>query len=139
MVMVKVWGAEVSWPPPSMPPSSWARTVTVATPLAFGADSKINVPSGPIAGGVMNMSGLSFSTVKLTCWRNSNAGPADRLVAHGIRWKRESSGTVTFGPAVKDGAAFGGVRRTLRRTPSDDTASAMIWPLPLIDVALNRV
>ena len=33
MVMVNVWGALVSSPPPS----SWARTVTVAVPLASGA------------------------------------------------------------------------------------------------------
>src|SRR5205085_822875 len=37
MLRVKVCGALVSWPPLAVPPLSWARTVTVATPKAFGA------------------------------------------------------------------------------------------------------
>ncbi len=35
--IVSVWGALVSLPPSAVPPSSWARTVTVAVPLAFAA------------------------------------------------------------------------------------------------------
>src|SRR6266516_1205076 len=37
-VIVKVWGALVSTPLFAVPPLSWIRTVTVATPLAFRAD-----------------------------------------------------------------------------------------------------
>src|SRR6516225_5734194 len=36
-VIVNVCGALVSTPPLAVPPSSWARTVTVAHPLASGA------------------------------------------------------------------------------------------------------
>jgi hypothetical protein len=35
--MVKVWTADVSTPPLSVPPLSWIWTETVAEPLAFAA------------------------------------------------------------------------------------------------------
>ena len=36
-VIVKLWGADVSTPPPAVPPLSCSTTVIVAVPFAFGA------------------------------------------------------------------------------------------------------
>ena len=78
---VNVCAALVSTPPLSVPPSSCARTVTVAEPKAFAAGVKVNVPSAAIAGWLLNSALLSFETRKSTTCVDSSAGPAEMLVA----------------------------------------------------------
>ena len=50
IVIVNVCGADVSTPPLAVPPSSCATTVTVAVPLAFGAEVYVSVPFEATAG-----------------------------------------------------------------------------------------
>src|SRR5918996_4776005 len=110
-VIANVCGALVSTPPFAVPPSSWARTVTVAEPCAEGAGVKVSVPSTATAGCAANRPELSFVTRNDTDWADSSAGPGVIAVAHAeTDCAPASSATDWSAPAANDGAEFTGVR-----------------------------
>ncbi len=65
-LIVKVCAALVSMPPLAVPPSSCARTVTVAEPFALRAGVNVNVPFAATAGCAENSPLLSLVTMKST-------------------------------------------------------------------------
>src|SRR5947207_11825760 len=75
-VMVKVCGPLVSMPPFAVPPLSWRRTVTVATPLASAAVDYGNVAALDAAGGEEKSAALSELTRNETVCEDSLAGTA---------------------------------------------------------------
>jgi hypothetical protein len=81
IVIVKAAAPLVSLPPLSVPPSSTARTVTMATPLASAAGAYVSFPSGATTGWTANSAGLSMPTLKLTFCDDSLPGPAEMPVA----------------------------------------------------------
>src|SRR5947209_14483451 len=109
-VIVTVCGAEVSTPPFAVPPSSWIFTVTVATPLAFGAGVKVRVPVDETAGWLLNRPLLLLLTMKSSVWPLSLPGPLPRVVAHPETvWAAASSFTVWSAPLVKLGTSLTGL------------------------------
>ena len=106
-VIVNCCVTEVSWPPLAVPPLSWSVTDTVAEPLALGADVKVSVPAGLIAGCTEKRPLLLFVTVKANVWPLSLAGPALIFAA----WFGMVCGplsSLTTGPAARAnvGASF---------------------------------
>ena len=77
----------------------------VAEPFALAAGVNVSVPAGETAGGVENSDGfVLFVTLNVTVW-NDSFGPGEIPVAHPeTLWAPASSSTVTFAPAVNDGA-----------------------------------
>src|SRR5207302_322431 len=73
-LMTRVAGADVSWPPLAVPPSSCSATVMVALPKVWAAGVYDSVPLGLIDGATANSDGLvSPDSVKLTDWPDSLA------------------------------------------------------------------
>jgi hypothetical protein len=64
-VMVNVWAAGVSIPPPAVPPLFLSTTVTVAASLAFGAGVKVRTPAALTAGCTEKRALLVLVTVKV--------------------------------------------------------------------------
>src|SRR5437879_10103292 len=107
MVIVKLWGAEVSLPPLAVPPLSCAVTVTVAVPLASGALVYVSVPFETTAGLAEKSDGLFVVTVKVTVCPDSSGGPAEMPVAQfGTLCGPASSFEVWSAPLVNDGASW---------------------------------
>ncbi len=96
MVSRNVCDALVSTPPAAVPPSSTARTVTIAAPCTPGAPSNVSVPSAATAGcpaGVKSVVSL-LETANETTWPASSAGPLVIAVAHpGTLWGPAFSST----------------------------------------------
>src|SRR6266540_2638408 len=75
-VMVSVAGVLALEPPLAVPPLSNNCAVTVAVPLALGADANVRVPLAAIAGGDENSAFLWLLTIVLTVWPDSLAVPS---------------------------------------------------------------
>ena len=71
----------MSLPPNAVPPSSTARTVTVAVPLAFGRGRVAQGPVRRTCGWAPNRAGLSLPTLNVTAWPVSLGGPGEMPVA----------------------------------------------------------
>src|SRR5262245_15518625 len=106
--MVKVWGAEVSLPPPAVPPLSCATRVIVDVPVALAVGVYVSVPVGDTAGAVLKIAGLLLPmTRNVTAWPLSDCGPGLMPVAHATACRPASSRVLWFPPPVNDGAWFG--------------------------------
>src|SRR6059036_1051142 len=111
-VMINVCGALVSTPPLAVPPLSLAVTVTVAAPLALGADRYVNVPADDTLGCTAKRPLLLLVTMKVTICpaATSSGGPARILVAQPVTvCVPASSRAVWSGPLVKLGGSLTGV------------------------------
>ncbi len=107
-VIVNVCVADVSTPPPAVPPSSTAASVIVAEPLASAAGVKVSVPSAATAGPATNSEGVVLPVMlKEIAWPDSSAGPAETPVAQPATvCAPASSSTVWSAPFVNDGASL---------------------------------
>ena len=110
-VMVKVCGAEVSAPPPVVPPLSDSVSVMVAVPAAFAAGVKVRVPIDETAGATLKSAGLVFPvTLNVTVCPASSGGPALIAVAQAATVCAPASSKIDWlAPTVKLGTLLIGV------------------------------
>ncbi len=95
----------------------------VALPNAFATGAKLNTPPAEIDGPLAKSDGLLFeTTLNVSVWPDSSAGPALMPVAQFAEYEPESSSTVTSPPPVKDGASL--------------TATIVIVNVYVVDVSL---
>ena len=84
-MIVNVCGAEVSTPPPAVPPLSDSVSVIIAVPLALAAAVKVSTPVGETAGATLNSPALVFAvTLNVTVCPASSGGPGLMAVAQGV-------------------------------------------------------
>ena len=115
----------MSLPPPAVPPSSTARTVTVACPLASAAGVKVSARRRD-RGCALNSAVLSLLTLKVTDWPPSPA-PAEMPVAQPLTVCGAAVDQDSWSaPAVNDGASLTAatvIVKRLRRAGVDAAAA----------------
>jgi hypothetical protein len=135
-VMVNVATGEVSSPPPL----SCSSSSMVAEPLAFSADVKLRSPLlASTAGWVVNSAGLLLlTTLKVSVWPASSAGPAEMAVAQpAMTCGPASSSTVGSAPRTKLGGSLTSPRVMVNDTGADVSTPPSAVPPSSVSVTVT--